>query len=137
MVRANSAGSHSLKYLRGGPGTFHRVRGDGGPGNSKGSSPTGGDDAHAGSSTLAGLAGSARSCATSADAENTVPENVRREIRFILFGQFGGKRDGDLAGGGPLAATLQCGDEAGAIHRRGIMAERRDEDASGAIFHGP
>jgi hypothetical protein len=36
-VRSNRAGNHSEKYFRGGPGTFQRARGDGVPGNRKGS----------------------------------------------------------------------------------------------------
>jgi hypothetical protein len=58
------------------------VRGEGGPGNSKWSPPPG-DPFHAGRSTLAGFAGSLGSCAASADADSTAPENVRRENFFI------------------------------------------------------
>src|SRR5271157_4015735 len=82
MVRSNSAGSHSAKYLRGGPGTFHLVRGDGAPGNSK-PSPPAEDPFQGGRSTLAGFAGSTRCCAASADAESTAPENMRRETFFM------------------------------------------------------
>ena len=83
MVRSNNAGSHSEKYLRGGPGTVHLVRADGGPGNSK-RSPPAGDSFHGGRSTLAGLAGApCSSAAANADAVSTAPENTRREIFFI------------------------------------------------------
>jgi hypothetical protein len=58
------------------------VRGEGGPGNSKWSPPPS-DPFHRGRSTLAGFAGSLRSCAASADADSTAPENVRLENFFI------------------------------------------------------
>src|SRR5208283_5001108 len=65
-----------------GPGTVHLVRGDGGPGNSKGS-PSAGEPFHGGRSTLAGVAGSPCSRAANTDAESMAPENMRRETLFI------------------------------------------------------